>query len=356
MSATAQAATHNPEVLFHIDGHAGIITLNRPRALNSLNLEMIREMMRVLKEWAENDNVAFVLIEGAGDKAFCAGGDIRSVYQARLEGKRDYKDAIFREEYQLNYYISQYPKPYISLINGICMGGGMGISIHGSHRIVTDKTVMAMPETGIGFFPDVGGSYFLNKCPGQIGMFMAITGEKITAGDAIYTGLATHYISSEKIDDLRKALISAQNADNVEQILNQYKESAPSSDLADNQALVDEIFEGRTIDDILEKLYAAKHSKAYDWVRALAKKSPMSMTVAFTMLKKTKELSLKKCLPIEFRLSQKFVENYDFFEGIRALLIDKDNEPKWQPNHISKVKTAEVRDYFKDIGSRELKL
>ncbi len=354
MSAAVQAETQEPEVLSRIEGRAGVITLNRPRALNSLNLEMIREMMRALKEWESDPQVDFVLVESGSDRAFCAGGDIRSVYLARLEGKRDYKDAIFREEYQLNYYISRYPKPYVSLINGICMGGGMGISIHGRYRVVTDKTVMAMPETGIGFFPDVGGSYFLNRCPGQMGMFMAITGEKITAGDAMYAGLATHYVPSSKIDALRSALIAIQDTAELENVLNRHKEAAPPSDLSAVQPLIDDIFDGKTVDEILEKLYAAKHPKAYDWVRSLAKKSPMSMTIAFTLLKKTKEMSLKKCLPIEYRLSQRFVEHYDFFEGIRALLVDKDNEPKWQPQHVSQVKTAEVREYFKNLGTREL--
>ncbi len=356
MSATAQATTQESEVLSCIQGKAGLITLNRPKALNSLNLEMIREIMRVLKSWETDPNVAFVVIEGAGEKAFCAGGDIRSVYEARLEGKRDYKDALFREEYQLNYYISQYSKPYISLINGICMGGGLGISIHGSHRIVTEKAVMAMPETGIGFFPDVGGSYFLNRCPGQIGMFMAITGEKISGSDAIYAKLGTHFVSTDTFDAFREKLLSATSADQAQHIIDSSSMTPLPSELSTLKSLIDEIFDGTTLTEILDKLYAAKHPKAYDWVRNLAKKSPLSMAVAFTLLKKTKGMSLKKCLPIEFRLSQKFVEHYDFFEGIRALLVDKDNSPKWQPNHISKVKTAEVRDYFKNIGAKELVL
>ncbi len=356
MTATAQITAQEPEVLSDVQGRAGVITLNRSKALNSLNLEMIREIMSVLKSWESDDSVDFVVIEGAGDKAFCAGGDIRSVYLARLEGKRDYKDAIFREEYQLNYYISKYPKPYISLINGICMGGGLGVSIHKSHRIVSEKAVMAMPETGIGFFPDVGASYFLNHCPGKMGMFMAITGEKITAADAIYAGLATHYVPSENFKMLRADLLKAMSVTQMADVISKHAVPAPESELSQHQPLIDDIFEGKKIEDILEKLYAAKHSKAYDWVRNLGKKSPMSMSVAFSMLKKTKGMSLKKCLPLEYRLSQRFVENYDFFEGIRALLVDKDNAPKWQPNHISKVKTSEVRGYFKDLGSRELKL
>ena len=356
MSAAVQVESQEPEIISEIHGNVGLISLNRPRALNSLNLGMIREMMRVLQGWAENDQVKFVVIEGVGDKAFCAGGDIRSVYQARLEGKNEYKDEMFREEYELNYYISKYPKPYVSLINGICMGGGMGVSVHGSHRIVTDKAIMAMPETGIGFFPDVGGSYFLNRCPGHVGMFMAITGEKISGADAIYAGLATHYVPSDKMDTLRSDLLSAKKASDIDSILTQYVVHSPESDLAQHQNLIDSIFDGKTIQESLDKLYASNHSKAYELVRVIAKKSPMSMAVTFTLLTRTKRMSLKKCLELEFRLSQKFVGSYDFFEGVRALLIDKDNNPKWQPNHLNKVKVSEVRTYFKDLGSKELKL
>jgi enoyl-CoA hydratase/carnithine racemase len=356
MVAAVAMETPEPQVLFSKIGHTGIITLNRPEALNALNVEMIRSLMKALKQWEHDDEIACIIVEGAGDKAFCAGGDIRSVYLAKLEDRREYQDAIFREEYQLNYYISKYPKPYISLINGICMGGGLGISVHGSHRIVTERTVMAMPETGIGFFPDIGASYFLNKCPGQFGMFMAITGEKIKGADALYCGLATHYVPSEKIDQLREALTQALSSKQINEVIATFTTHAPESDLAACQTLIDEIFTGKTVSEILDKLYEAKHPKAYEWVRNLAKKSPLSMAIAFTLLKRTQGMSLKRCLPLEFRLSQRFVEHYDFFEGIRALLIDKDNDPKWQPNHISKVRLDTVRSYFKDLGLKELKL
>lgn len=356
MEVAVKMGNTESEVLFSKVGHAGIITLNRPKALNSLNLNMIREITSALKLWEHDEEVVCVIIEGAGEKAFCAGGDIRSVYAARLEGKRDYKDEIFREEYELNYYISKYPKPYIALINGICMGGGLGVSVHGSYRIVTERTVMAMPETAIGFFPDIGASYFLNKCPGQIGMFMAITGEKVNGADAIYCGLATHYVSSTGITEVRQALTRAVSSKDVCKIIGEFSEQAPVSELSACQDLIDEIFTGKTIHDVLDKLYAAKHPKAYEWVRNLANKSPLSMAVAFTLLKRNKGKSLKRCLPIEFRLSQRFVEHYDFFEGIRALLIDKDNAPKWQPGHIGQVKLSDVRRYFKDLGLKELKL
>jgi len=356
MVAAATQEILESEVLFSKIDHAGIITLNRPKALNSLNLEMIRAIMKTLKQWEQDDQLVCVILEGAGDKAFCAGGDIRSVYLAKLEGRRDYKEAIFREEYELNYYISKYSKPYISLINGICMGGGLGVSVHGTYRVVTDRTIMAMPETAIGFFPDVGASYFLNKCPGRFGMFMAITGEKITGADALYCGLATHYVPSEKIEVMRETLTKITSAKQVHQVMAQFNTDAPASELADCQPLIEEVFTGKTIVDVLEKLYQAKHPKAYEWVRNLRKKSPLSMAIAFTLLKRTQGMSLKRCLQIEFRLSQRFVEHYDFFEGIRALLVDKDNEPKWQPNHISKVTRDMLRSYFKDLGLKELKL
>ncbi|WP_010298274.1 enoyl-CoA hydratase/isomerase family protein [Candidatus Odyssella thessalonicensis] len=354
MEAVARLEDIESEVLISTQGNAGIITLNRPKALNSLNLTMIREIHKALKQWQQDDAIACVIVEGVGEKAFCAGGDIRSVYQARLEGNRDYNDAIFREEYQLNYYISQYPKPYISLIDGICMGGGLGISAHGSHRIVTERTVMAMPETTIGFFPDVGASYFLNQCPGYIGMFLAITGEKISGEDAIYCGIATHYLSSTKMADLRLALTQAQSTVEIDAILTSVNEVAAIATLSTHQQLIDDIFGQSSLHEILAKLYQSENAKAYEWARNLSKKCPLSMAITFTLLQNNKGLSLKQCLPVEFRLSQSFVDNYNFFEGIRALLIDKDNEPKWQPSHISQVDDIEVKAYFKELGAKEL--
>jgi enoyl-CoA hydratase/3-hydroxyisobutyryl-CoA hydrolase len=367
-----ESSCDSPErkVLTKIQGCAGVITLNRPQSLNSLDLPMIETIHKTLREWAHDDRIAFVIVEGAGDRAFCAGGDIRSVYQARLEenlseikkkdlpitqGGRAYMDRIFREEYRLNYLISQYPKPYISLIHGICMGGGMGLSVHGSHRIVTDTTLMAMPESGIGFFTDVGASYFLNQAPGKIGLMMGLTGERLAAVDCLHAGLATHYVSQEKWSPFRESLIQSSSREEAFSIIDQLSLVELSSELSVMQDEINFLFGAETLNEVIKTLELSKNPKAYEWLKAIDVKSPTSLKVIFDLLKKTRRFSVKKCLALEFRLSQRFVEQYDFFEGIRSVLIDKDNRPNWQPSRLEEVKVTTVRAYFSPLGSgREL--
>lgn len=360
------------EVLFTISGRAGVITLNRPKALNTLNLSMIQMISQTLKEWAFDDRIAFVVVEGTGEKSFCAGGDIRSVYQARLEenltekeqeslpekqGGRGYMDAIFREEYQMNYYISQFPKPYISLIHGICMGGGMGLSILGSHRIVTDSTIMSMPETAIGFFTDVGSSHFLNQLPGKVGLMMGLTGERLGVGDCLYTGLATHYVPREQWAYLRQSLLTAGSAEEAKSVIEHVSLVGIPSELSPIQEEINTLFSATTLKGVLDNLEASKHPKAYEWLKATDTKSPTSMQVIFTLLHKAQRYGVKKCLAIEFRLSQRFVRDYDFFEGIRSVLIDKDNKPQWQPARLQDVKITHMKEYFSPLKDRpELEL
>ncbi len=360
------------EVLFTINGRAGVITLNRPKALNTLNLSMIQEISQTLKKWAFDDRVAFVVVEGNGEKAFCAGGDIRSVYQARLEenlteeeqaglserqGGRDYMDAIFREEYQMNYYISQFPKPYISLIHGLCMGGGMGLSILGSHRIVTDNTIMSMPETAIGFVTDVGSSYFLNLLPGKVGLMMGLTGERLGVGDCLYTGLATHYVPAEQWPHLRQSLLTATSAEEAKSVIEHVSLVGIPSELSLMQDEIDALFSASTLKGVLDNLESSKFPKAYEWLKATDTKSPTSMQVIFTLLHKGQRYGVKKCLAMEFRLSQRFVRDYDFFEGIRSVLVDKDNKPQWQPARLQDVKITHMKEYFSPLKDRaELEL
>lgn len=344
-------------IFINIVGKAGVITLTRPKSLNALNVSMIRTLTNTLHQWQNNPEVAFVIIQSTDSKAFCAGGDIRAVYAARLQDDFDFCETIFREEYQLNYLISSYSKPYIALIDGICMGGGMGISIHGSHRIVTENAVMAMPESGIGFFPDIGASYFLNQCPGEIGTFLGIVGEKIKAGDAVYANLATHYISSSNLHQFSQKLLQAKSAADAVEIIEKETESAPSSDLKPCQDLINHCFKGRTIESIIQKLETANNSCASDWLRALDKHSPTSLRVSLELLRRNQRKSLKECLSLEFRLSQRFSRQYDFFEGVRALLIDKDNVPHWLPRHLNQVTPDMVKAYFAPLENQlELKL
>lgn len=344
------------EIITNVSGKAGVITLNRSKALNALNVSMIRTLAKILDQWQTDPKVEFVVIQSNNPKSFCAGGDIRAVYEARLQDDFSFCDAIFREEYQLNYMISRYPKPYISLIDGICMGGGMGISVHGSHRIVTENAVLAMPETGIGFFPDVGASYFLNQCPGEIGTFMGVVGEKITGADAIYANLATHYVSAAKLPELHHKLLKAGSREEALTLIEAAKEEAPASTLAQYQSLIDQCFGGNTVEEIMKGLETANTPEASRWLLTMDKRSPVSQKVSFTLLRRNRGKSLRECLPVEFRLSQKFARNYDFFEGVRALLVDKDNAPNWQPRHLSQVTLEMVDPYFEDLGKLELQL
>ncbi len=336
--------------------HVGHILLNRSKALNSLNVELIRGISQALKDWKSNPHIKSIVIEGNGEKAFCAGGDIRSVYYAREHNQWDLMDEIFRKEYEMNYAISCYPKPYIALIHGICMGGGMGISVHGKYRIVTDNTLMAMPETTIGFFPDIGASYFLNQCPGEIGMFLGLLGERIQAGDAIYCGLATHYVPFEDWLSFKGELLRATGEEDILRIIEKYQRPSVSEKLVELKPLIDQIFEGDDFETILHRLQVSSDPVVQKWYEDLLKKSPTSVKVSFQLLRRAKGLSLREALIQEYRLSQACMRNHDFFEGVRALLIDKDNAPQWQPSQLDQVTQERVDSYFQSLGDKELVL
>ena len=335
-------------VLSKVDGYAGVITLNRPKALNALSLSMIREITRLLMEWKDDPDVRTIIIQSSCDKAFCAGGDIRSVYEARSKGDQDYMVAIFQEEYLLNFMIHMYPKPYIALINGIAMGGGLGISIHGSHRIVTERSILAMPETNIGFFPDVGSSYFFNRCPGEIGTFLGILGESITAEDALYTGLATHRLASLDIPGIYQALTLAQSSAEVDDILQDAAGGQSDCFLQTNRNLIDRCFGFNTIEEIFETLQQESNSVVREWLKGTLKKSPTSLKLALALLRRTKGMSLREVLALDFQVSRHCVEAHDFFEGIRALLIDKDLNPVWHPSNLADVSPEMIQGYFLD--------
>lgn len=346
-----------PEVICKIQGKAGVITLNRPKALNALNLDMIQEICYHLTLWESDPQVEFILVECAPKaRAFCAGGDVRSVYEARLADDWEYMDHIFREEYIMNYQISHYSKPYISLIEGICMGGGMGLSVHGSHRIVTNNTIMAMPEASLGFFTDVGASYFLNQTPGKIGLLMGLTGEKLSAADCLYAGLATHYIPQHKWEDIRQVLKHAVSFDQAEKYILSHHQSPGVSELEGLQPLIDELFTGDSVENIQKNLEAKKHPKAHSWLKKMDTQSPTSMKVIYALLTKNKSAPIKKCLTTEFRIGQRFINSYDFFEGIRSILIDKDNRPRWQPSHLNEIKAKDIKNYFTPLGDKEIVL
>jgi enoyl-CoA hydratase/carnithine racemase len=334
------------DVLSEIDGYAGVIILNRPKALNALSLSMIREITRLLIQWKDDPEIRIIIIKSSSDKAFCAGGDVRSVYDARLKGDEDYMVAIFQEEYLLNFMIHMYPKPYVALIDGIAMGGGLGISIHGSHRIVTERSVLAMPEVNIGFFPDVGASYFLNRCPGETGTFLGVLGESITAEDALYAGLATHRLASFDIPGIYQALTVAQSSAEVDDILQDAAGGQSDCFLQTHRNLIDRCFGFNTVEEIFEALQQESNPVVREWLKGSLNKSPISLKLALALLRRTKSMSLREVLTLDFQISRHCVEAPDFFEGIRALLVDKDQNPVWHPSNLTDVTPEMIEGYF----------
>ena len=346
-----------PEVLFNVEGSAGVITLNRPQVLNALTFNMVREMDRQLVAWSMDPGIKVVMITGAGDKAFCAGGDIKSVAQAVKNGGKDRAEAaeFFRAEYTLNHRIFTFPKPYISLINGIVMGGGKGVSAHGSHRIVTENTVFAMPEATIGFFPDVGGGYFLPRCPGQTGTYLALTSKRIKTFDTLYIGFATHFVPLAKLAALRAAIAAA--PENLEKALKQFSsEPAPESELVPYRAKIDKYFAYDRVEEIFVALERDASPWALETLKALQAVSPSSLKIGLKQIRLGAKMDFAEVMTMEYRLSQACLNRPDFYEGVRAALIDKDRRPRWNPPTIAKVKDTDIDACFQSLGSGDLVL
>ncbi|WP_137391365.1 enoyl-CoA hydratase/isomerase family protein [Rhodoligotrophos defluvii] len=330
------------DVLFEEIGLAGVITLNRPKALNALTLDMVREIRPKLKAWAGDPRIARVIIRAAGDRAFCAGGDIRALHDWGRARAPEFLD-FYREEYQLNAFIKHFPKPYIALLDGITMGGGVGLSVHGSHRVATERLTFAMPETGIGLFPDVGGTYFLPRCPGAVGMYLGLTGARIKAADALNAGIATHAAASADLPALLERLTEATD---VEDALAAYARPPAEAPLAAMRDSIDRHFRGDSVEAILASLESDPGEWAQQNARALRGKSPTSLKIAHRQLKEGAKLGFDDCMRLEYRLVNRVFEGHDFYEGVRAVIIDKDQEPKWQPASLAEVSPAMVDAYF----------
>jgi enoyl-CoA hydratase len=339
--------TDEPHVLFEKRGVVGLITLNRPKALNALTHGMCLQMAMQLHAWAGQDDVKCVVVRGAGDRAFCAGGDIRSLYESGVN-KSPYALNFYRDEYVLDAAIKHYPKPYIALINGIVMGGGVGVSVHGSHRIASETTTFAMPETGIGLFPDVGGSYFLPRMEGGIGMYLALTGARLKTVDTLYARIATHFIPVKDWDALITDLAAGKA---VERAIERKGEDLPAGFLAEHRAQIDKIFSKDTVEDVL----AALDTDHTDWSRDTAKtirsKSPTSTKLTFRQLREGAKLDFDDCMKMEYRMVHRIVAGHDFYEGVRATIIDKDGTPKWKPAELSQVNDADIDAYFAPVGN-----
>jgi len=342
--------TEQPEIFFTEVSNCGLITLNRPKALNALNQDMIIALYSQLDEWESNEDIKAVLIQGAGEKAFCAGGDIRKIYDARLDPNLTIKD-FFWEEYRLNHRIYHYPKPYIALLDGITMGGGVGISVHGSYRLATERFVFAMPETSIGFFPDVGGSHFLPRCPGETGIYLGLTGERIKTVDAIYAGLVTHYIPSDKMAELLDNLATSHLGDKSANMITNLIQSAccaptGESELAKYRNEIDHCFKYDTVEEILSALDLCQSEWCDKTAALLRTKSPTSLKVTLQQLRNGAKLDLDQCLQMEYHMDMRFLKGHDLYEGIRAVIVDKDQNPHWQPKDLAAISQQDVEAYF----------
>jgi len=342
------------DVLFETRGAIGLITLNRPKALNALNIPMIDAIEPRLVGWAADPGIAAVVIRGAGDRAFCAGGDLRALYEFGERAPRVAVEApeqdFFRKEYTLNWRIHHFPKPYIALIDGITMGGGVGLSRHGSHRVATERTIVAMPETGIGLFPDVGGSWFLNRCPGHVGLYLALTGIHLKEADALHAEFATHHVASERlealVDDLAGADWSGDPSAVADEILGRHHNDPAAAPLAEHAALIDACFGRDGVEAVLAALEAEGGAWAAETREVLAGKSPTSLKVTFEQLRRGRDMAYDDAATMEYRLSQAALASHDLFEGIRAVLVDKDRSPRWQPSTLDAVADADIARWF----------
>jgi enoyl-CoA hydratase len=345
------------ELVFARTGNAGRITLNRPQALNALTHAMCREMHAQLAAWADDPAVRLVVVDGAGDKAFCAGGDIRAVYRGRQEGKLAELTAFYHDEYRLNRFIKRYPKPYVALVDGIVMGGGAGISVHGSHRVASERTVFAMPETGIGLFPDVGGSWFLSRLPGQAGCFVGLTSQRLGPADCVLVGLADMVVASGRKPELLAALADAKDVADIDAILQGVAlapDQVPPARLPALSGEIDACFAADEVETILGNLDAAGTEFGREMAALLRQKSPTSLKVTLRALREGARLSFDDCMRMEYRLACRFMQGHDFFEGVRALLIDKDNKPDWRPATLETVTADMVAAYFAPLPEGDL--
>ena len=350
--------TSEAEILFEEKGGLGIVILNRPRTLNALSTAMCRALDEKLIHWAGREDIQAVIIEGSGEKAFCAGGDVRALAE---NGPKDPRAAeeFFATEYRMNARIFHFPKPYIALIDGIAMGGGVGVSVHGSHRIVTERTLFAMPETGIGLIPDVGGSYFLPRLPGRLGLYLGLTGARLKAADTLYAGIGTAYVPSDRLAALKAALVERplNGPQDVDEVIAGFAEDPGAAPLDEFRDPIDAAFDEDSVEDIYDHLDALDHDWARQTLTGLRRLSPTSQKLVMEQLKRGATLDFDDCMIMEYRLVNHLVSyQSDFFEGVRAVLIDKDNSPRWSPASLEEVSRDHVLKHFESLGDRDLKL
>jgi enoyl-CoA hydratase len=347
------------DILFERRGAAGIVTLNRPKALNAVTHAMVLALRAQLDRWADDASVTRVVVTAAGERAFSAGGDIRALYDLGKAGKHDEALQFWRDEYPLNAAIKNYRKPYIALIDGIVMGGGVGVSVHGSHRVAGDRFSFAMPEVGIGFFPDVGATWFLPRMPGELGAYCALTGERFGIADAIGGAIATHRIPSVHFAALLEALTGTVSVDAV---LAAFSASAGEGPITARRPAIDRLFAGDMVENILAAIDTEAMSGSGDaeWAQKTAAtirtKSPLSLKLALAQVRRGKTWDFETCMRMEFRIVSRVIHGHDFYEGVRAVIVDKDNKPRWRPPTLADVGEAEVEHHFAPLANSELEL
>lgn len=346
------------DILFERRGAAGLVTLNRPDALNAVTHAMVCALAEQLAAWSADPAVTRVVVTAGGDRAFSAGGDLRALYDLGRAGRYDEALQFWRDEYRLNALIKRYRKPYVAIVDGIMLGGGVGIAIHGSHRVAGDGFRFAMPEVGIGFFPDIGATWFLPRLPGETGTWCGLTGERLDADDATTLGIATHRVPSARLPDLLDALCSSVPPD---ALLAAFAEPAGTGPLQADRDAIDRLFGADRVEAILSALDAAAQATGpdADFARRTAAtirtKSPTSLKIALAQLRRGRSLDFDACVRTEFRIVSRVVTGHDFYEGIRAVIVDKDHSPRWRPAALDAVSDADVARYFAPVAG-ELEL
>ena len=357
MTETLSAFDDDDGLIVATEGALGVIRLNRPKALNALTLEMVRSMNAGLDQFEKDSGIGSILLEGAGERGLCAGGDIRGLYESIRAGG-DLGKVFWREEYILNARLASLKKPYVSFMDGVVMGGGVGLSAHGANRIVTEKTQLAMPETGIGFFPDVGGTWLLSRAPGKLGTYYGLTGASMTGMDAIRCGFADALIPKDKLGELRQALIRlgpGANNGMVRGVIAHYALPRGPAPIDEHRKMIDAAMDHESAAEIIAA-FEADHSEFSQGVaRTLKSKSPTSLTLTLRLLRDAKaSTSLRQCLVREYGAALEIFINHDFPEGIRAAVIDKDRSPKWKPDKLEDVTPEQIEAYFVPRGDHEL--
>lgn len=352
--------TFTNDVRFNEKSQLGIITLDRPQALNALTQEMILAIHEQLDRWETAPHIKAVVVTSVPGKAFCAGGDIRKVYETRHDPVLPAKK-FFWDEYRLNHRIYHYPKPYISLLDGITMGGGVGISMHGSHRIATENFSFAMPETGIGFFPDVGGSFFLSRCPDQIGVYLGLTGARIKAGDALELKFIDTYVASDKLPALIEALSVANYSadfprDVASSVIKHFHNVPDSPELTPYHPHINLCFAHQSVEKILQELETHHLEWCHSVAANLKTKSPTSLKITLHALRHGALFNFNQCLQTDYRLAVRFLQQPDFYEGVRAVIIDKDQKPNWQPDNLPALSESDVEGFFAPLADKTAEL